>query len=93
MWDLIKIVIPKIKAEWRDLAYCMQYDPADVKGIKKDCSCLAERCTELFENWLATPKGITPKTWHTLLKCIGEVDELSAAVEKIEAELKAKYCS
>ena len=93
MWDLIEIVIPKVKAEWTDVAYCMQYDPADVNGIENDFPNSAKRCKKLFENWLATSKGITPKTWRTLLKCIGKVDELSAAAEEIDAKLKAKYCS
>ena len=93
MWDLIKIVIPKIKPEWKHVAYSMQYGIDDIKGIEKDSSNLAERCERLFENWLASPKGITPKTWHTLLKCIRDVDELAVAAEDIDTELKAKYNS
>ena len=87
----VKIVIPKIKAEWTYVAYSMQYDIEDVDGIEKDFADLAERSEKLFKNWLSTPKGITPKTWRTLLKCISDVDELKAVAEKIDAELKAKY--
>ena len=93
MWDLIKIVIPKIKSEWRHVAYSMQYGISDIRGIENDCSDLATRCEMLFENWLSTPKGIIPKTWCTLLKCFRDVDELVAATEIIDAELKAKYSS
>ena len=72
----------------------MQYGINDVKGIEKDSSNLAERCCQkLFENWLTSPKGITPKTWCTLLKCIRDVDDLTVAAENIDTELKAKYDS
>ena len=91
MWDLIKIVIPKIKAEWKHVAYSMQYGIDDIKGIEKDSLNSAERCERLFENWLASPKGITPKTWHTLLKCIRDVDDLRAAAQSIDTELTDKY--
>ena len=36
MWELTQIVIPKIKAEWESLAYCMRYNPQEVNGFKKD---------------------------------------------------------
>ena len=69
----------------------MQYSINDVNGIEKDSSNLAEMCQKLFENWLTSPKGITPKTWRTLLKCIRDVDDLVVAAENIDTELKAKY--
>ena len=90
---MIKIVIPKIKAEWENVAYSMQYDIDDVNGIEKDSSNLAEMCQKLFKNWLASPKGITPKTWRTLLQCIRDVDDLVVAAKDIDTELKAKYNS
>ena len=69
----------------------MEYDIEDVNGFEEDFSNIARRCEELFTNWLSTPKGIAPKTWWTLLKCIREVDDLKSVVEKIDAQLKAKY--
>ena len=90
---MIKIVIPKIKAEWENVAYSMQYGINDVNGIEKDSSNLTEMCQKLFKNWLTSSKGITPKTWHTLLKCIRDVDDLAVAAENIDTELKAKYDS
>ena len=57
MWHLIKIVIPKITAEWTYVAYSMQYDIEDVDGIEKDFADLAKRSEKLFKNWLSTPKG------------------------------------
>ena len=90
MWDLIKIVIPMIKAKWTHVAYSMQYDAEDIEGIEKDSSDSAESCERLFKNWLASPKGIT-KTWRTLLNCIKDVDELAVTAENIDTELSAKY--
>ena len=91
MWSLIKIVIPKIQAEWEDFAYSMQYDISAVNTIKEDCTNSAKRCRKLFEDWLTTPHGITPKTWHTLLERIREVTALQSAAEAIEEELKAAF--
>ena len=36
MFELTEIVIPKIKAEWKRLAYCMRYTTQEVNGFKKD---------------------------------------------------------
>ena len=93
MWDLIKIVIPKVKAEWTYVAYSMKFDIEDVVGIEKDSSDSAKSCEKIFKNWLSTSKGIIPKTWRTLLDCIRDVDELTAAAETIDTELKNKYRS
>ena len=90
MWDLIKIVIPKVKAEWKHLAYSMQYDTATVSAIKKDCHKSEDCCEALFEDWLTTNHGAAPKTWGTLLQKIKDVDKLSAAVDDIEKELSTK---
>ena len=91
MCDLIKIVIPMIKAKWTRVAYSMQYDAEDIEGIEKDSSDTAKSCGRLFKNWLTSPKGITPKTWRTLLMCIKDVDELAVTAENIYTELSAKY--
>ena len=91
MWDLIKIVIPKVRAEWEYLAYSMQYKIATVKAIKKDCSDSEECCKTLFEDWLSTDHGAAPKTWCTLLKKIKQVDNLVTAVDDIRKELSRKF--
>ena len=88
---MIKIVIPKVKAAWTYVAYSMQFEIEDVDGIEKDSSDSAKSCEKLFKSWLATPKGITPKTWRTLLDCIRDVDELTVTAETIDTELKDKY--
>ena len=89
MADLNKIVIPRIKAEWEDVAYALRYKIVTVNAIKakhnedpKNC------CRELFIDWLSTNHGVDPKTWSTLLDKLKEVDNLSAATQEIINELE-----
>ena len=87
MLDLIKIVIPKVEAEWRYLAYYMEYNIVTVKSITKDCRDSEECCKTLFEDWLSTDHGAAPKTWSTLLQKIKDVDRLASAVDDIKRQL------
>ena len=84
MQQLIKIVVPKVKAEWKYVAYAMGYKVYEVNDIHKDCCDSKERCVKLFTKWLITSSD---KTWQTLLYHIKEVDDLTAVVEEIEKEL------
>ena len=92
LWDIIKIVIPKVQAKWKHLSYSMQYSIVDVEGIEKDFSNVGERCEKLFSDWLTTAKGAMPKSWLTLLNCIRDVEGLHAIAEDINKELKSKFC-
>ena len=65
MWDLINLVIPKVKASWINL--------------------------ELFEDWLTTGHGCTPKTWQTLLQRIKRVNGLTAAANEIKEQLSNEH--
>jgi len=87
MWDLINIVILKIKAKWKCVAYCMRYEVLEVDAIAIESHNLKECCIKLFTNWLSTSHPPTPKTWKTLLDHLKCVDELTAAVEQIKKEL------
>ena len=84
MWDIISIVIPRIKAKWDYVAYSMKYSISAVNAFKKDSSDSGQSCLNVFEDWLSTPNGITPKTWHTLLDRLKAVDGLQAEAEDIE---------
>ena len=79
MWDLISIVISKVKADWKFLAHSMGYSIYDVKAWENDGKDSHEYCYKLFENWLTTKSGCTPKTWKKLLERIQAVHELNAA--------------
>ena len=63
MWDLINTVIPKVRASWVNLAYCMGFGIDDVEGVEADSRDSGDRCCKLFENWLSGPGGHTPKSW------------------------------
>ena len=81
---LNKIVIPRIKAEWKDVAYSMGYESDVVKAIEKESHYqIKECCQNLLAEWL---KKHDP-TWETLIKYIKDVDNLVAAAEKIEEDL------
>ena len=84
---LNKVVIPKIRSEWKNFAYSMDYDLHTISTIEKESSDLQDRCQKLFTDWLTTSNGPTPKTWKTLLECIEYVEELTAAAEQIKAGL------
>ena len=91
MWNLIKIVIPKIQADWEEVAYSMGYDVAAVKTFKVDCHDGKKCCRKLFEDWLDSSHGTTPKTWSKLLERIKEVDSLHTASDNIEKQLTLKF--
>ena len=48
MWDLISIVIPKVKAYWMDLAYSMGYGIYDIPVWENDGKDSRDRCYRLF---------------------------------------------
>ena len=81
---LNKIVIPKIKAMWKDVAYSMGRSVYDVDAIQEESHDLKQCCQKLFSDWLKTSHH---PTWGILLKRIKEVDDLTAAAEEIEIEL------
>ena len=87
MWELTEIVIPKIKAEWERLAFCMRYTPEEVKGFKRDSPESGECCKNLLDNWISTGHGPKPKTYQTLLKHIKKINNLATASKAVEKEL------
>jgi len=89
MADINTIVIPRIKAEWEDVAYALRYKIAIVNAIKAQHNENPKKyCRQLFIDWLSTDHGVIPKTWSTLLDKLKEVIDLAAATDEIENELK-----
>jgi len=89
MKHLINIVVPRIAAYWRDVAFNLDFSISAVQIISKKfpndpVSC----CKELFEEWLISSEGIEPKIWSTLLTSLKPIKNLRAAIEEIEKELK-----
>ena len=91
MWDLINIVIPKVKASWVNLAYSMGYSVNAVRGFEGDGKHLNEQCHQFFEDWLTTGQGCTPKTWETHFQHIKQVNEISSAAEEIREQLSNEH--
>ena len=91
MCDLITIVIPRIQAEWKIVAYFLRYNIAAVEAFKKDGHDSQQCCIKLFEDWLKSSRGVTPKTWSKLLERIKAIDSLKAASEEIETELQSLF--
>lgn len=89
MWQLNVVVIPKIMAYWKDVAYnSLHYDVLEVKGIEeKHKNDPKKCCQELFEKWLCAHKSGDTKTWESLLAQLKNVEELTSAVEEISKEL------
>jgi len=69
----------------------MGYDPHAIKAIHLESYDLKDCCRKLFENWLSTSHGPTPKTWKTLLEKIRDVDELSSSTDEIEEMLFKRF--
>ena len=92
MFDLKKIVIPKVMNEWEDIAEALRYDLATIQAIKdKECEDPKKCCRAFFRDWLMTNNGAKagPKVWSTLLDVLKEVDEISDDItEDIVAKVK-----
>ena len=87
MAEIIKIVIPRIQAEWEKVAYILRYSIPAVKAIKESNQNSEKCCLELFVDWLSTDHGAGPKTWSTLIEKLKEVEDLTAATNEIIDEL------
>ena len=92
MFDLTRIVIPKIMDKWEYIAEALRYDLATITAIKqKQREDPKQCCRELFKDWLMTNNGAKAgsKVWSTLLDTLKEVDEISAdIVEDITEKVK-----
>ena len=87
IWELLEYVRPKIKAEWKQLAYCMRYTVEEVEAINKEAKDMNDCCEKLFTNWISSNHGPKPKTYQTLLKHIKKIDNLAAAFQGIKEQL------
>ena len=83
--------MPRVESEWEDIAYSLRYDITTIRAIKKDGKDCKDCCRKLFEDWLSSGHGATPKTWCTLLKKMKEVNALFAVVDDIKRELDGKF--
>ena len=88
MHDLNRIVVPKVSAEWEDIAYALEYDIPTVKQIRnKHKENPRKCCKELFEDWLTTDNGAKPKIWQTLINKFEEIEDLHSITDDIIKKL------
>ena len=89
MDDLNTIVIPRIQAEWKNVAYALRYKIQTVRAIQQKCHVDPKRCCEeLLEDWLITQNGTSPKTWNTLLGALRKVNDVTSVTREIEEDLR-----
>jgi len=94
MRQIKKVVVPRIKAYWSDVGLFLGFEPYTISGIKEEANNDLNKSIEmLFNKWLNSSKGNSPKTWDILIHCIENVDDLTQAAEEIKEELKSiKVC-
>ena len=92
MFDLTKIVVPKIMNDWQYIAEALRYDLSTIKAIREKARDDPKKCCrEFFMDWLMTNNGAKagPKVWLTLLDALKEVDDISSDIkEDIIAKVK-----
>ena len=87
MGDLNNIVVPKVSAQWEDIAYQLGYEIPKVNEINaKHKEDPKKCCKELFKDWLMSD-GVRPKIWQTLLDKLKKTEDLYAITEAITEEL------
>lgn len=88
MRDLNRHLIRKVSSEWEEVAYALGYKISNVKFIRnKHKEDPKKCCREVFEDWLTTSNGVKPKTWHTLLVRLKEIESLGSVTEEITEKL------
>ena len=96
MRDLNRIVVPRIQACWRDVAYALHYKVSTLDSIEAKHNKDPKKCCQgLFEDWLRTDHGekAGPRTWSTLVRVLAEVEELTVAREEIAMDINVTVTS
>ena len=88
MKQLLTSVVPRIAAEWDEVAHYLEFSIPTIniiqqqyRGYPKEC------CRHLLKEWISTDEGVTPKNWATLLSVLKQIKELTSACSEIEKDL------
>lgn len=82
------IVIPRISSSWSIVADYLEYKLEDKKLIKaKFPNDPMKCCVELLEDWLSSNRGVSPKSWSSLIKALKQIKDLAGITEKIVQDL------
>ena len=74
-------------AHWNEVAYALDFDINFVKTLRGTGQNPKKCCQQLFEDWLSSSNGASPKTYSTLLSKLCEVEELAGVIEDIVKEV------
>ena len=75
-----KIIIPNISYCWKTVADYLEYPVAKKREIEeRQRGDPYKCCTELMEDWLTSDRGVSPKTWRTLVSVLKDIQELSTS--------------
>ena len=86
---LHEIVIPKIASKWDMVADYLEYEIEFKELINVQCKENPLRCcVYLLEDWLTNDRGVSPKTWSSLIGALQQIRGLTAMTENIVLELK-----
>ena len=86
---LHEVVVPRIAADWSIVADFLEYEVEYKRVIKERCHHDPERCcAELLEDWLSSHRGVSPKSWSTLIETLRGIKKLTATTEKIVTDLE-----
>ena len=85
---LHEVVVPRIAADWSIVADYLNYEVEYKQLIKERCQNDSVKCcVELLEDWLSSDRGVSPKSWQTLIEALRGIKSLTAETEKIIQDL------
>ena len=88
MKQLLTSVVPRIAAEWDEVAHYLEFSIPTINFIRRQYrGDLKECCCHLLKEWISTDEGVTPKNWATLLSVLKQIKELTSACSEIEKDL------
>ena len=89
MKQLMDKVIPRVAADWKQLAFMLEFDISRVNIVKQKGRDDPESCCyELLCEWLSTDHGMKPKNWTTLLTALKQIKKLTSVTDEIEKDLE-----
>ena len=73
---------------WKTVADFLDYEINTIEAIAEKYRGDPYNCCDgLFRDWISTDRGVTPKTWTTLMTRLKEIGQLAMAISEIEKDL------
>ena len=74
------------------MAYILSYDTNTINSVRESHPQDPKKCCrQILTDWLETNRGVSPKTWFTLLNTIAEDEDFTKATGDILVELEKKF--